>query len=105
MAEKKKKNEPQAQTRICLLNGDVLYGEIVSQSIRINKGLFTLIFVKTSDLIAISGSVFSKKATIKLKDGSRFVGKLGGSVELRCSDDEIVKIKGKEIFAIQTRKE
>ena len=47
---------------------------------------------------------FQEKAAVELVDGSVFVGKLLGSVEVKCSDNEVVEICCKEIFAIKTKR-
>lgn len=102
------KRKAKKEVKIYLFNGSIVRGEIISQEIHISKGLAKIIVVRTSDLNRVSKSTLGfskKKAAVELVDGSVFVGKLLGSIELKCLDNEVVKICCKEIFAIKTKKE
>ena len=107
MAEEDKKEKEKKESKIYLFNGSIVRGEIISPEIHISKGLAKIIVVKTSDLKEVSKSTLGfsrKKASVKLIDGSVFVGNLLGSIKVRCTDNEVVKICCKEIFAIKTKK-
>ena len=104
MNESKAKKE----VKIYLFNGSIIKGKIVSPEVKISTGLAKIIVVKSSDLNRVSKSTLGfsrKKASVELVDGSVFVGKLLGSIEVKCTDNETVKICCKEIFAVKTKKE
>ena len=106
MAEEDKKEKEKKESKIYLFNGSIVRGEIISPEIHISKGLAKIIVVKTSDLKEVSKSTLGfsrKKAAVELVDGSVFVGKLLGNIEIKCTDNEVVKIFCKEIFAIKTK--
>ena len=108
MAEEDKKEKEKKESKIYLFNGSIVRGEIISPEIHINKGLAKIIVVKTSDLKEVSKSTLGfsrKKAAVELVDGSVFVGKLLGSIDVKCADNETVKICCKEIFTIKTKGE
>ncbi|TAN57379.1 hypothetical protein EPN15_04475 [Patescibacteria group bacterium] len=108
MAEEDQKEKEKKEAKIYLFNGSIVRGEIISPEIHISKGLAKIIAVKTSDLNRVSKSTlgFSReKAIVKLDDGSVFVGKLLGNIEIKCTDNEVVKVRCKEIFAIKTKEE
>lgn len=96
------------EVKVYLFDGSILRGIIISQKIKVRKSWRKKIFLKTSELKNVSKSTFGfsrKKASVELLDGSVFVGKLLGSIELKCSDNEVVKICCKEIFAVKSKKE
>ena len=102
-----KKKKEEKEVKVYLFNGSVLRGKIVSPDIQVRKGLITTIVIKTSDLKEVKKSTFGfsrKNAAVKLIDGSVFKGRLVGNIEIKCTDNEVVKICCKEIFAIKTKK-